>query len=434
MSARMRMAGLLVLLAATPGGATTTAITGGTVHRISAPAIEGGTVVFTDGALVEVGGAGEVEIPAGAEIVDAKGRHVWPGLIDLQTSLGLIEIGSVRGTVDTDEVGRLNPNARAEVALNASSPHLPVTRANGTLLAATLPRGAVLPGTAALIALDGWTWEELVRRAPLGLVIEWPDMNPNPRRRGGDEEEAADRPAGWETELAKLDAMFDEAEAYRADRARRNTDRDADVAWESMLPVLAGEVPVWIQAQTLAQVRAALDWTERRGLSMVLLDGTDGTSGDAWRVADEIAARGIPVVCKTTRRPARTYEPYDLAYTVPAKLNAAGVKVAFGSRGASNARVLPQEAARAAAYGMPRDAVERGLTLTAAEIAGVADRYGSLDPGKSATLIVVDGDLLETRMHVERAWLDGAEVDLSSHHTELWKKWSSRPLPEAVAK
>ncbi|MEZ5065827.1 MAG: amidohydrolase family protein [bacterium] len=434
MSARMRTAGLLVLLAATPGGAATTAVTGGTVHPISAPAIEGGTVVFTDGALVAVGAAGEVEIPAGAEIVDAKGRHVWPGLIDLHTSLGLIEIGSVRGTVDTDEVGRLNPNARAEVALNASSPHLPVTRANGTLLAATLPRGAVLPGTAALIALDGWTWEELVRRAPLGLVIEWPDMNPNPRRRGGDEEESADRPAGWETELARLDSMFDEAEAYRADRARRNTDRDADVAWESMLPVLAGEVPVWIQAQTLAQVRAALDWTERRGLSMVLLDGTDGTSGDAWLVADEIAARGIPVVCKTTRRPARTYEPYDLSYSEPAKLHAAGVKVAFGSRGASNARVLPQEAARAVAYGMPRDAVERGLTLTAAEIAGVADRYGSLDPGKSATLIVVDGDLLETRMHVERAWLDGAEVDLSSHHTELWKKWSSRPRPEAAAK
>jgi hypothetical protein len=325
----------------------------------------------------------------------------------------------------------MNPNARAEVSINVSSSHLPVTRANGILLAATLPRGGVVPGTAALIALDGWSWEELVRRAPLGLVIEWPAMDP-PKTPAATEETAA-KPPPWEATIARLDEMMDEAAAYARARAAGTVDRDTDVRWESLASVVARSTPVWIEAASLAQIRAALDWTDKHGLRMVLIDGNGSVSGDAWRVAGELAARQIPVICRTTRLPARRWEPYDTGYTGPARLHEAGVAVAFGTRSSSNSRNLPAEAARAAAYGLPREVAERGLTLTAAEIAGVADRYGSLEPGKSATLLIVDGDLLETSMHVERAWLDGREVDLESRHTRLWRQWSSRPMPEPAA-
>ncbi len=399
------------------------AVAGGTVHPITGPAIERGVVVFDGEKILAVGSENAVSIPADALRVDATRLHVWPGMIDAHTELGLREISSVRGTMDIQESGQMNPNARAEVAVNASSSHVPVTRANGVLLAATLPSGSMVPGSAAAIALDGWTWEEMVRQAPIGLVIEWPRMGPT-RRASFDEDEEEPRSQEWEERLAKLDEMLWEAKSYQEGRTARMPTRDSDVRWESLRSVIRKETPLWIEAANATQIRSALDWTARHELRMVLLDG-----GDGWRFADELATRGIPVVTQTTRLPSRRYEPYDTPFAAPGKLHAVGVSVAFGSGESSNARNLPGEAARAWAYGMPRDAAERGVTIEPARVLGIADRYGSLEPGKSATLIIVDGDLLDTRMNVKRAWLDGRELDLSSHHTELWKKWSSRPKP-----
>jgi imidazolonepropionase-like amidohydrolase len=165
---------------------------------------------------------------------------------------------------------------------------------------------------------------------------------------------------------------------------------------------------------------------------MVLVEGTGSVSGDSPRCATELATRDIPVVLSTNRRPGRRTDPYDDAYTLPARLQASGVRLAFGTWNSANARNLPQEASRAAAYGLPREAAERALTLGAAEILGIDDRYGSLTPGKSATFVIVDGDVLEVRMHVDRAWIDGHEISLESRHTRLWKKWSARPLPKGV--
>jgi imidazolonepropionase-like amidohydrolase len=230
----------------------------------------------------------------------------------------------------------------------------------------------------------------------------------------------------WEERIARLDEMIREAAAYA--RARdTGAERDPDVRWESLRPVLSGELPVWIQATRLVQIRAALDWGEKHGLSLVLVDGDNGTGGDAWRAASELAERRIPVILQTTRLPTRVWEPYDVPFAAAARLHEAGVGIAFGSWSSSVSRSLPQEAARASAFGLPREAAERALTLGAAEVLGVADRYGSLEAGKSATLILVDGDLLETRMQVVRAWIDGREIDLANRHSALRERWSARP-------
>jgi len=404
--------------------AASVAVTGATIHPVSGPAIEDGVLVTEGAAIVGVGAAGSVRVPAGAEMVDAPGLHLWPGVVDAFSYLGLVEIGSVRGTRDYTESGQMNPNARAEIAVNASSSHLPVTRANGILLAATVPHGSLVPGTAAAIVLDGWTWEELVRRAPVGLLIEWPSMSPEAPEE--EEEEAPKRP-GWEERVARLDEMIEEARTYVRARDLGREHRDADVRWESLASVIEGRTPVWIQAMNLPQIRAALDWTERNALRMVLVDGTSGGGGDAWRVADELAARGIPVICRTNRHPARDWEPYDTVFAAPARLREAGVTVAFGSWNSAHARNLPQEAARAAAFGLGHDEAVRALTLGGADVLGLADRYGTLEPGKSATMILTDDDVLETRMHVVRAWIDGREIDLESRHTRLWEKWRARP-------
>ena len=158
---------------------------------------------------------------------------------------------------------------------------------------------------------------------------------------------------------------------------------------------------------------------------MVLVDG-----GDAWRCAEALAERRIPVITRSITMPRRRYEPYDTAFSAAARLHAAGVRICFHTDNASNVRRLPFEAGRAAAYGLPRDIAERAITLTTAEILGIADRYGSLEPGKSATFILTDGDVLETRTHVRRAWLDGEEIDLTSRHTRLFETYRNRPRSE----
>jgi len=421
------MIAVLTLMAAAAAPAAPIAVLNAVIHPVSGPAIPDGVLVAEDGRIVAVGPADRTEVPPGATVVDAGGLHLWPGMIDAHGYLGLYEIGSVRGTVDWTETGQINPNARAEVALNASSPHIPVTRANGILIAGTNPRGTLVPGTSAAIALDGWTWEEMVRRAPVGLVIEWPAMGPTPRDRG--EAENGARP-DWQERVARLDSMLEEARAYAASSAGNgDPGRGADVRWESLRTVLTGETPVWIHVRNRAQVRAALDWVQRNRIRMVLVDGTASAVGAARDFAEELSRKRIPVVMKTSRQPAHDYEPYDSPFTAPGELAAAGVSVAFGSWSGSSARNLPQQAARAVTFGMSREAGVRGVTLTAAHVLGIADRYGSLEPGKSATMILVDGDLLDVRMQVRRAWIDGREISLESRHTELWKKWSARPAP-----
>jgi imidazolonepropionase-like amidohydrolase len=424
-------AGTIAAVAAVSGmlpaaaAAGTLVIVGARVHPISAPAFDDGVVIVEGERIAAVGVSGEVELPDDAAVIDAAGLELWPAMIDARTYLGLVEIGEVRATRDHSETGRLNPSVRAEVAINPDSELFPVTRANGILLAATLPRSGLICGTAAAIALDGWTWEDMVRRASIGLVMGWPDMHarrPGAKPHAGQEGARADT-ISWRDHVAAVTNMLEEARAYAsAGAAGGDLRREADVAWESLARVVAGEVPVWVAVASEAQARAAVDWADEQGLRMVLLD-----DGDAWRCADELAARDIPVVVRTNRLPRHEHDAYDTPFAAPARLHAAGVRVCFGSGDAANSRVLPQEAARAMAWGLPRDAAERALTLTAAEVLGIDDRYGSLEVGKSATFILVEGDLLETRMQVRRAWLDGREVGLENRHTRLWHRYSERP-------
>jgi imidazolonepropionase-like amidohydrolase len=396
-----------------------TAVVGATVHPISSAEIADGVVLFEDSRIVAVGGRAETPVPPGATVVNAAGQHLWPGLIDCYTVLGLVEIGSVRATVDYTESGRLNPAVEAWTAVNPSSELIPVARAGGVLLAVTTPRGGLVAGRASLIALDGWTVEDLVRRREVGLIVNWPAMPLVKSKK---------LPASdWSDSVHELSVLLDEARAYAdASRAkpRDETSREADVAWSALTPVVDKDIPVWIVAGTEAQIRAAVDWADEAGVRMVLVDG-----GDGWRCADVLASRSIPVVLDVHRLPSRDYEPYDTPFTAPARLHAAGVRVAFFTGSASSVRDLPNVAARAVAHGLPADVGARALTLTAAEIAGVADRYGSLEPGKSATCILVDGDLLDTRMHVRRAWIDGHAIDLTSRHTRLWETYRARPKP-----
>jgi imidazolonepropionase-like amidohydrolase len=393
-------------------------LAGGIVHTVSHGSWPG-EVLFDAGRIVEV--AARVSRPDGVEVIDVTGRHVYPGFISADTVMGLTEISAVRATNDTAEVGRVTPEVQAEVAVNPDSEIIPVTRETGVLTVLSAPRGGLLAGSSAVLSLDGWTWQEMTVRAPAGMHVNWPRMTQSGGF-GSPPQSVLDE--GAATAMQGLSDAFEAARIYIAARDAGSEAR-TDQRWEAMRPVLAGEVPLFIHANTQLQIKTAVAFTREQGVRMVLVGGDD-----AWRVADLLAEAGVAVVTDVFDTPLRRWEDYDTPYANPAALAAAGVTFAFGSgpSGFSTPmqRSLPFEAAMAVAYGLERERAVRALTLDAAIILGVGDRLGSLDEGKDATLIVVAGDPLEIISAVEMAWIGGRAVDLTSRQTQLYDKYQQR--------
>ena len=407
----------------------TVSITGATVHTMVGDPITDGTVSFRNGKIVEIG-AGLPPLP-GAEVVDATGKHLYPGFIDANSVVGLAEVSAVSSTIDISETGSLNANVNTAIAVNPDSELIPVTRATGITYVLAAPGGDVVHGTSALIRLDGWTWEDLMVATPVAMHISWPSFairtfsffGPPPSRE--DQEKRRDE------NLKKIRQFFADARAYATAKHAQDAggDRlDVDPVLEAMLPVLDGGMPVIIYADDVRQIKNAVEFAEEENLRMILAG-----SGDVWRVADLLAAREIPVILTgVLALPSREDEPYDTAYTTAAKLHEAGVKFCFAgsasSFAAANARNLPYHAGMAAAFGLPRSEALRALTLYPAQILGVDQNLGSIETGKAASLIITDGDPLEIRTRVEREFIDGREVDLANNkHERLYRRYAARP-------
>jgi imidazolonepropionase-like amidohydrolase len=405
-------------------------ITNAVIHTVSGATIENGSMLFAGGRIVFIYPYGE-PVSTSARVIDLGGKHVYPGLIAAHTVLGLVEIEAVRATVDTTEPGLVNPNVRADVAVNPDSELIPVTRANGVLAALTVPKpggASVIVGQSAVIALDGWTVEDMTVKAPAGLHVVWPQM------RFADDLPAARKEELEKTRDERLRAIEDSFEAAQAYRLLPTAERpfEVDLRWEAMLPVLEGSMPVFAHVEDLLQIRHALHVADEYGVRMILVG-----AADAWRIADVLAEKRIPVIVGSVQRPPlRRWESYSTPFENAASLNAAGVAFAIASDGtadsAPNERNLPYEAAKAVAYGLPHDEALKAVTLYPAQILGVADRLGSLEAGKDATFIVTDGDPLEITTHVERAFILGREVDLTTRHTVLYEKYREKLRQQTI--
>jgi imidazolonepropionase-like amidohydrolase len=414
---------------ASRGGAVS--IVGATVHPVSGAPIENGTVSFREGRIVEVG-AGLPPMP-GATVVDGRGRHLYPGLLDASSTLGRVEISSVAGSVDVGETGDLNPEVTTAIAVNPDSELLGVARANGITHAHGVPEGGIVSGRSAWLRLDGWTWEDLEASGPVAMHVNWPSFAV---RRGPGAPPEDEQRRERDQKLGTLRRLFEDARAYaRAKRAgAAGGSVDTDPKLEAMLPVVGGSLPVVVHASEARQIRSALDWAAKEGVRVVL---ACPAAGDAWRLADVLAAREVPVIVEgVLQLPAREDDPYDAPYAAAAILRRAGVKIAIssggGGGGAWTARNLPYQAAMAAAFGLGKDDALRAVTLDAAEILGVGGSLGSIAVGKSASLILTDGDPLEIRTRVSAAWIDGRPVALEDNrHDRLYRKYASRPRPGA---
>lgn len=407
-------------------------VIGATLHTISGETMVRGQMLVDGGRIVAIASEGTgIADPraASAQTLDLSGKHVYPGFVAANTVLGLTEISAVRATVDSTEFGTVNPNARALVAVNADSELLPVARANGVLAALAVPRsatGGVIAGTSALIQLDGWTWEDMAIAPAVALHLVMPSMRLNAELFPAPlDERLADFRRFTAERLRQLDEAFDAAAAYNKAR-NASPDQPVDARWEAMRPVMQGQRPVFVDADELPQIRHALGLAQRHGLKLVIVGGSD-----AWRIADLLRERQVPVVIAGVHRlPIRRGDAYDEPFRLAARLAQAGVRFCIARSGsefdAAHERNLPYEAATAAAFGLSRDEALKAITLYPAQILGVDDRLGSLQPGRLASFIVTDGDPLDIRTHVQRAFVQGREIDLSNRQTRLEEKYRTK--------
>lgn len=399
-----------------------------TIHPVSGPEIPNGSVSVKDGKIESVGARVAAR---GVRVVEGKGLHVYPGMINSATLLGLSEISSIRESNDTNEIGDFNPQLTAEVAINPASEHIPVTRANGITTAIALPSAGGSPGLitgqAALIHLDGWTWAEMTVLADAAVGLQFPSLDP-PRRSflappGGATTPFREIQRAYDERIRKLTEFLEDARRYRTAKQGRAAGFETDLKFEAMIPVLEKKVPLLVLAPREQQIRAALEFAKKENVRIVLAG-----CRELGKLGPGIKAANVPVILgPTLETPIEEDMPYDQAYALPAAFYRAGIKIAFGTFDVQFARNLPYEASMASAFGLPKDEALKSVTLNAAEIWGVADRLGSIEPRKSADLIVTDGDPLETRTQVLQEYIAGKRVDLDNKHKRLYEKYMKRP-------
>jgi hypothetical protein len=393
-------------------------IRGATVVTVSGPRMANTDVLIRDGMIAEIGPNLQA---AGVLEFDATGMFVYPGMMNGYTSIGLSDIGSVQTMNLTSELGDFNPNNRALVALNVETQMIPVTRANGVTHVVTAPSGGVMPGQAAVINLEGWTWEDLAVSPSAAFVINYPSTGGGGGRGGfggrggaGGSERAAEA-------INELKNLLRTAQAY--DAMRSGEDGEFNLKLESMRPLVRGETLALVSANSQDQIEGAMMLADSFGLKVAVLGGNE-----AWKVRTELARRNVPVVLGSIQSTPSGTAPYDAIYAQPGILRRAGVKIAFSTGGTSSARHLPYNAALSVAYDLDPDDALRALTLWPAEIFGIADQVGSIEVGKKANLFIADGDPLDVRTHMLEVFIDGKRIPHDDRHFQLYEKWNGRPV------
>lgn len=398
----------------------TYALTNATIVTVTKGTIEKGTLVVQDGKIAALGA--DVTAPEGATVIDCTGQFIYPGMIDGGTRLGLQEISAVSLTSDYNEIGDIKPHMQALTAVNPSSVSIPVTRVNGVTTVLTAPSGGLISGTAALINLAGYTPEQMYAGFK-GVVLNYPSSG---RRGRWDRRSDEDIKKAEAKSLKKLNGVWDEAMLYaKIDSASANSSDKPEYQpqMEAMLPVLKGDMPLLVEVNKDKDILSAIKWVKSKRIPRVIFTGV----AEGWRVVKELKESGIPVVTGPVLTvPSRSSVRYDVSYKNAGILQKAGIQVAIRTNEIENVRNLPYNAGFAAAYGMGKEEALKAITIVPAQIFGVADKIGSLEVGKNATLFVSTGDPFETKTQVGHLFIDGWKVSIGSRHTRLYEEFLER--------
>lgn len=400
------------------------ALLNATIHTVSDGVIENGIVLIDGERIVFVGN--NVKPTADYTMIDLTGKHIWPGMIDAGTSLGLIEISAVPVTVDNAEVGNFNPNMRAFTAINPNSAAIAVNRVEGVTTVIAEPSSGVISGVATLIDLFGYSPDSMAVKADAAMIMNWPVSG---RRGWFDQRTDEQLKEQFETQLKEMKETWNKAKFYHTMMTAfeasptGKTKPDKDQQMEGMRNVFRGTLPVMIRVDREGDIREALKWVaDNPDVNFIFTSVSEG-----WRVADEIAAANVPVIVgPVLRLPSRGYDHYLRPYENAGLLHKAGVLVALRTGQTENVRNLPFQAGYAATYGMPYDEAVKSITLNPAKIFGVDDRIGSISEGKIANLVVTNGDLLETMTQVERVFIRGRDIPMTSRQEQLYRQFINR--------
>jgi imidazolonepropionase-like amidohydrolase len=411
------------------------AIKGGKVFTLAGAPIENGTVVIRDGKIAAVGA--NIEIPAGAQVIDATGLEVYPGMFDAATQIGLGEISQVSATLDVTELGDYNPELVAATAVNPASAYIPVTRANGITEVIAAPGtagfdaqgGGLITGQASAFNLAGWTMEDMQLNRSVAMVINWPSI----QTRTFDfatfsikEKAYSDAKKEYDKSVNELSDWLNRARHYAQAKEKGSPALyERDLKLESLVPVVQGKLPVLVIADDERDIRNAVEFCAKQNLKMIL-----GSGAEAWKVKDLLKEKKIPIILGPTERiPDKEDTPYDKPMTQPSELFAAGIPFAFSSFGTSFSRRLPQYAGASVAYGLPHDEALKAVMLNAAQIFGLSDQLGTLEAGKLGNVIVTNGDPLEIQTQVKYLFIKGQLTSLANRHSDFYEQYRKRPKP-----
>lgn len=416
---RMRRAAVVAALAVvlpSVSPAQTIAITGGRVHPVSGPVIENGTVLIRDGRIAAVGA--NVPVPADAVRIDASGKWVTPGIVNAITALGVIEVGAVEETVDISAQGRgdaITASHRVWEGYNPNSPLIQVTRNDGITAVGVMPGGGLIAGQGAFVSLGDGTLSDVLLSGPVAMVAGIAAKGPETGRSRGEL-------------LQRLREVLNDAREYarRRDAYERNQSRDMAarrVDLEALLPVVQGRVPLLVSADRASDIDAALGLAREFNLRLIVQGGAE-----AWMVADRLAAARVPVITGALNNIPQSFATLGARQENAALLHQAGVRVIINGGGdAFNARNVKYEAGVAVAFGLPWAEALRAVTLSPAEVFGVADRIGSLQPGRSADVVIWSGDPFEPLTKAEKVFVRGREVQRPSRQDELMQRYRRLP-------
>ena len=397
------------------------ALVGAMLHPVDAPDIEHGTLLIAGGKITAVGK--DLPLPPDTKSIDLTGLHLYPGIIDAGTTLGLIEIGKVSETHDYAEAGQFQPDLRSGVAVNPDSELIPVARAGGITTVLAIPSGGTISGQASAVKLGGWTVPDMLLELEVGLVIRWPGAFHKPLPKKQEWEEAQKK---RQEQIDHLKEFLQQGRLYnklKADAiAAKQSPPLADPRYDALKPYLAGEKPVFIEANQRKEIAEVLLFAEAEKLKIVLLGGTD-----AWKLAGELKTRNVPVIIgPVMTRPVAEYDPFDAPYANPGRLFEAGVNFCMRSDDASNSRNTTFEAAQAVAYGLPAEEGLKSITLNAAKILRIDQQVGSLTAGKLAHIVIADGNPLLQTTQIKGTFIDGKPYSPETRQTRFYEKYRQR--------
>ncbi|MFK7934694.1 MAG: amidohydrolase family protein [Saprospiraceae bacterium] len=395
-------------------------ITGATIHIGNGQVIENGVIAFEDGSLSIVGD--QTAMPTNAEkyqTINASGKHIYPGLIAPNSQLGLVEIGAVRSTRDSREVGNLNPNIRSIIAYNTDSKVTPTIRSNGVLLSQITPQGGRIPGQSSIVELDGWNWEDAAYATDDAIHLNWPGLF---RRTGWwGEPGPIKKNDKYAEQVRDVKTFMQEAKAYS--EMDKSAIKEKNLKFEAMRGLFDGSKNLMIHANLVKTIQEATLLVESMGIQPIFVGGRD-----SWMITDFLKKHQVEIILAPTQDlPAYEDSDVDQPFKTAGVLQAAGISFAFSGEGSWQQRNLMFQAGQSVGFGLDYEAAISALTLNTAKILNIADKVGSLETGKDATLIVVAGDVLDMRTNkVEQAFIRGKQIDLGNKQKDLYKKFEAK--------